>query len=81
MARPCSPSPKRVRPFDILTDMKIVVAPQEFKGSLSAVQVAQAMAEGLRRALPDATLTLVLWPTAGRARWKRWWLRPRTVGG
>ena len=39
--------------------MKIVIAPQEFKGSLSAVQAAQAMAEGLRRALPDATLTLV----------------------
>jgi glycerate kinase len=39
--------------------MKIVVAPQEFKGNLSAVQAAQAMAEGLRRALPDATLALV----------------------
>jgi glycerate kinase len=39
--------------------MKIVVAPQEFKGSLSAVQATQAMAEGLRRALPDATLALV----------------------
>jgi glycerate kinase len=39
--------------------MKIVVAPQEFKGSLSAVQAAQAMAEGLRRALPDASLVLV----------------------
>jgi len=39
--------------------MKIVIAPQEFKGSLSAVQVAQAMAEGLGRALPDATLELV----------------------
>jgi glycerate kinase len=59
MPRPCSPSPKKARPFDILADMKIVVAPQEFKGSLSAVQAAQAMAEGLRRALPDATLTLV----------------------
>ncbi len=39
--------------------MKIVLAPQEFKGSLSAVQVAQAMAEGLRRALPNAGLVLV----------------------
>ncbi len=39
--------------------MKIVIAPQEFKGSLSAVQAAQAMAEGLGRALPDATLELV----------------------
>ena len=59
MVRPFSPSPKRARPFDILVDMKIVIAPQEFKGSLSAVQAAQAMAEGLRRALPDATLALV----------------------
>jgi len=39
--------------------MKIVVAPQEFKGSLTAVEAAQAMAEGLRRALPDVTLELV----------------------
>jgi glycerate kinase len=39
--------------------MKIVVAPQEFKGSLSAVQAARAMAEGLRRALPEAALELV----------------------
>jgi glycerate kinase len=59
MLRPCSPSPKGGRPFDIVADMKIVVAPQEFKGSLSAVQAARAMAEGLRRALPDATLELV----------------------
>ncbi|MGQ9571761.1 MAG: glycerate kinase [Dehalococcoidia bacterium] len=39
--------------------MRIVVAPQEFKGSLTAIEAAQAMAEGLRRVLPDASLTLV----------------------
>ena len=39
--------------------MRIVVAPQEFKGSLTAVQAARAIADGLRRALPDAELTLV----------------------
>jgi glycerate kinase len=39
--------------------MRIVVAPQELKGSLTAVQAAQAIAEGLRRALPDAALDLV----------------------
>jgi glycerate kinase len=39
--------------------MRIVIAPQEFKGSLSAVQAAEAIAEGLRRALPDADLVLV----------------------
>ncbi len=39
--------------------MRIVVAPQEFKGSLTAVQAAQAIADGLRRALPDAELVRV----------------------
>ena len=39
--------------------MRIVVAPQEFKGSLTAIQAAQAIADGLRRALPDAELVLV----------------------
>ena len=39
--------------------MRVVIAPQEFKGSLTAVQTAQAMADGLRRALPDADLILV----------------------
>ena len=39
--------------------MRIVIAPQEFKGSLTAVQAAQAIADGLRRALPDAELALV----------------------
>jgi glycerate kinase len=34
--------------------MRIVVAPQEFKGTLTAQEAAQAMAEGARRALPDA---------------------------
>jgi glycerate kinase len=39
--------------------MRIIIAPQEFKGSLSAVQAAQAMAEGLRRVLSEAVLELV----------------------
>jgi glycerate kinase len=39
--------------------VRIVIASQEFKGSLTAVQAAQAIADGLRRALPDAELTLV----------------------
>jgi len=34
--------------------MKIVIAPQEFKGSLSASEAAVAMAEGARSALPEA---------------------------
>lgn len=39
--------------------MKIVLAPNAFKGSLTAREAAQAMAEGVRRALPDATVVQV----------------------
>lgn len=34
--------------------MKVVVAPNSFKGSLSATQAAKAIAAGVRRAIPDA---------------------------
>jgi glycerate kinase len=36
--------------------MKVVVAPNAFKGSLSATQAAAAIARGVREALPDATV-------------------------
>ncbi|MDP3768736.1 MAG: glycerate kinase, partial [Dehalococcoidia bacterium] len=36
--------------------MRILVASQEFKGSLTAREAAQAIAAGLRRALPDAEI-------------------------
>jgi glycerate kinase len=36
--------------------MKIVVAPDSFKGSLTAVEAAARMAEGARRVFPDATI-------------------------
>ena len=36
--------------------MRIVLAPQELKGTLTAVEAAEAMAAGVRRALPDAAL-------------------------
>ena len=39
--------------------MKVVVAPQEFKGSLSAHQAAAAMAQGVQRALPGARVDTV----------------------
>lgn len=61
--------------------MKIVIAPDSFKESLSAAGVASALARGLRRALPDAeliecplgdggegTLDAVLAATGGEAR-------------
>ena len=34
--------------------MKIVIAPDSFKGSLTALEVAQAIQEGVRRVIPDA---------------------------
>jgi glycerate kinase len=39
--------------------MKMVIAPQAFKGSISALDAARAMAEGVARVLGDAELVLV----------------------
>lgn len=39
--------------------MRIVIAPNAFKGSLSALEAADAIAEGVRVAAPDAELVLV----------------------
>jgi len=39
--------------------MRIVIAPNAFKGSLSALDAAEAIAEGVRAASPDADLVLV----------------------
>ena len=39
--------------------MKVVLAPQTFKGSISALEAARAMREGLRRVVPDADCDLV----------------------
>jgi glycerate kinase len=36
--------------------MRVLVAPQEFKGSLSAAEAAHAIAEGVRRATPSAVI-------------------------
>ena len=36
--------------------MRIVVGPDSFKGTLSAIQACAAIAEGLRRVLPDAEI-------------------------
>ncbi|MCH7642565.1 MAG: glycerate kinase, partial [Chloroflexi bacterium] len=38
--------------------MKIVIAPQGFKGSLTALQVARAIEIGVKRAVPDAETVL-----------------------
>ncbi|MCZ6891555.1 MAG: glycerate kinase [Chloroflexi bacterium] len=39
--------------------MNILLAPQAFKGSLSGMEAAKAMAEGVRRAAPDAETVLL----------------------
>ena len=39
--------------------MKVVIAPDSFKGSLSAPDAAEAIANGVRRVLPDAQLVLL----------------------
>lgn len=39
--------------------MNVLIAPDSFKGSLSAAEAAQAIAAGIRRVLPDAALDLV----------------------
>ncbi len=39
--------------------MKVVIAPQSFKGSISALDAAKAMEEGVRRVLPDVETVLV----------------------
>lgn len=39
--------------------MKIVLAPDSFKGSLSAREAAEAMAAGIRRARPDTEIVLI----------------------
>ncbi|MBI3980322.1 MAG: glycerate kinase [Chloroflexi bacterium] len=41
------------------TPLHVVLAPQSFKGTLTALEVARAMAEGVRRVVPDARLDLV----------------------
>ncbi|HEX2313027.1 MAG TPA: glycerate kinase, partial [Thermomonospora sp.] len=39
--------------------MRVVVAPDSFKGSLGAAEVCAAVAEGVRRAVPDAEVVAV----------------------
>jgi glycerate kinase len=39
--------------------LRVVIAPDKFKGSLAAPRVAEAMARGVRAAVPDAQLALI----------------------
>jgi glycerate kinase len=59
-SEPKKPGLRRQPAYSILSGaMKIVVAPQAFKGSLSAREVAQAVATGLRRVFPNAEIVTV----------------------
>lgn len=56
--------------------MRIVIAPDSFKGSLSAAETASALARGLLRALPDARFDLLPLSDGGEG-----WVRTLTAGG
>jgi len=51
---------KTAQPLKVsVTEVKIVIAPQSFKGSLGAQEVAQAIARGIKRVLADAETIMV----------------------
>ena len=39
--------------------MKVVIAPQGFKGNLTALEVSRAIENGIRRVIPDVVTALV----------------------
>lgn len=39
--------------------IKVVIAPQEFKGSVSAVKVSEAISKGVKKVFPDAVITII----------------------
>lgn len=51
--------------------MKIVIAPDSFKESLSAMAVAEAIEKGFREIYPDADYVKV--PMAGKEPYNQWW--------
>ena len=49
--------------------MKIILAPDSFKGSLTSMEVAEAMERGIKRVLPGADCIKIPWPMVGRERY------------
>ncbi len=45
--------------------MRVIVAPQEYKGTLTAEEATAAIAEGVRRTVPDADIEMVPMPDGG----------------
>ena len=61
--------------------MRVVVAPDKFKGSLTAVEAAEAIAEGLRQGRPEVDVVLAPVADGGdgtvdAAAARRLWVRP-----
>jgi len=55
--------------------MKILIAPDKFKGTLNAHEVAQNIAKGLLDVLPDAQIEMVPMADGGRGLQKRFVMR------
>ncbi len=51
--------------------MKIVIAPDSFKESLTALEVAQAIQQGFARVFLKRSISLCRWQTAAKARYSR----------
>ena len=56
--------------------MKIVIAPDSFKESLSAMAVADAIEAGFKQVLPDATYVKLPMADGGEGRCSLWWMPP-----
>ncbi len=52
--------------------MRVVIAPDKFKGSLTAPEAAAAMARGVRRVAPRALIDEFPWPMVAKGRSPRW---------
>lgn len=67
--------------------MRILLAPDAFKGSFSAAEVCEALAEGIRRVLPEASLRAIPLADGGEGTTEALvaatggWLQPVTVTG
>lgn len=74
-----------MRPLTIgpVSSLRVVVAPDSFKGSLSAAEVAARIADGVRTARPDAVVTRLPMADGGEgtleALLAAWGVTPRTV--
>lgn len=51
--------------------MRVVIAMDSFKGSLSSIEAGKAVAEGVRRATAQSSAWCALWRTAAKARLQR----------